>query len=363
MSQAATSIVGVLELDEVLKRLVVSARQATSARYGALGVIGGDGTLTNFVHDGMRDDTVRAIGNPPQGRGVLGVLIEDPRPLRLERVADHPDAVGFPPHHPTMQSFLGVPVRSGDEVYGNLYLAEADEGFTELDEMLAISLASIAGAAIVAARMHDGVELFAVAEDRSRIGRELHDTIVQQMFAIGVEIQATAAMSDATVAARLRSTVTKVDKAIDDLRHIVADFHPLDGHELAPPLMIIQDAVNDLSDAHSFPVGLTVKPANMRLRPELVDNLRSFVVEAVSNALRHAKGDSVDVEIDLSENVLTVTIADDGVGFDPTTIDRGHGLNDLEERAKKMGGRLMVSSQAKVGTAVALKVPASIRAT
>lgn len=339
----------------------MSARQATGARYGALGVISGDGTLESFVHDGMRDETVKAIGQLPQGLGVLGVLTKDPRPLRLERVGDHPEAVGFPPHHPRMQSFLGVPVRSGDELYGNLYLADADAGFTELDEMLAMSLASIAGAAIVAARMHDGVEVFAVAEDRSRIGRELHDTIVQQMFAIGVEVQATAALSDATVAARLRSTVTKIDSAIDDLRHIVADFHPLDDHELAPPLMVIQDAVNDLSDAHDLPVGLTVRPVNMHLRPQLVDNLRSFVVEAVSNALRHANGDSVDVEIDLSDNVLTVTVTDNGVGFDPTTIDRGHGLDDLEERAERMGGRLVVSSELEVGTAVALKVPTSIR--
>ena len=358
LTRAAVSIVGVLELEEVLRRLVVEARHATGARYGALGVVGRDAKLEQFVHDGMRPETVRAIGRLPEGRGVLGTLTRDPRPMRLDRVSEHPDHVGFPRHHPVLHNFLGVPVRSGDDIYGNLYLAEAPDGFTELDEMVASSLAAIAGAAIEAARLHNGVEVLAVAADRSRIGRELHDTIVQQMFAIGVEIQATAGLGDPRVASRLRSTVAKIDAVIDDLRHVVADYNPV-GPEMEPPLLALQDAVNDLSDSYDFPVGLSVKPVNLRLGQTVADSVRSFVLEAVSNALRHSEGQAIDVEVELDGDHLTVSIADDGDGFDPDIVSVGQGLFDLRERAHALGGEFVLSTQPGSGTKVGLSVDLS----
>ena len=355
LTQAAVSIVGVLELEEVLRRLVVEARHATGARYGALGVVGRDGSLEKFVHDGMGSETVRAIGRLPEGHGVLGTLTRDPRPLRVERLSEHPDHIGFPRHHPVLHNFLGVPVRSGDEIYGNLYLAEAQHGFTELDEMVAGSLASIAGAAIESARIHDGVEVLAVAEDRSRIGRELHDTIVQQLFAIGVEIQATAGLGEPRIAFRLRNTVAKIDKVIDELRHVVADYNPA-GPDMEPSFMALQDAVNDLSDAYDFPVGLTVKPVNLRLKYMVAENVRAFVLEAVSNALRHSDSEAIDVEVELDGDLLSVYVADDGSGFDPEVGSAGQGLIDLRARASTLGGDFILSTRPGAGTTVGLTV-------
>ena len=147
---------GDLSLPVVLRQIVGAARDLLGARYAALGVLGRDGELEQFVHAGMDDALVAAIGDLPRGRGILGLLISEPAPIRLADLSAHPAAAGFPPGHPPMGSFLGVPVRIGEEVFGNLYLTERTAGgeFTADDEELAIALAAAAGAAIANARRY-----------------------------------------------------------------------------------------------------------------------------------------------------------------------------------------------------------------
>src|SRR5215216_4466351 len=138
-----------LELRVTLHRLVVAACELTDARYGALGVIGPDRMLSEFITHGLSDEQHARIGDLPQGRGVLGLLIEDPRPIRLPDISQHPSSYGFPPNHPPMHTFLGVPIRVRDRVFGNLYLSEKHDGeFTEQDEELVVALAAAAGVAI-----------------------------------------------------------------------------------------------------------------------------------------------------------------------------------------------------------------------
>ena len=155
--KANHSIVKELSLDAVLRRLVATAKDVSGARYAALGVIGGDGMLEQFLHVGMEDDTVQAIGELPKGRGVLGVLIDDPKPIRLTRIDQDPRSSGFPDGHPEMTTFLGVPIRSRDEVFGNLYLADRADGepFTAQDEESVLALAATAGIAIENARLYE----------------------------------------------------------------------------------------------------------------------------------------------------------------------------------------------------------------
>lgn len=145
-----------LDLDATLRSIVDSAIQLVDARYGALGVRGHGHDLVEFVYQGIADDTRALIGDLPQGRGVLGVLIDDPRPIRLDNIQQHPASVGFPPNHPAMRTFLGVPVKIRDEVFGNLYLTEKADGqpFSEDDEVLAQALAAAAGIAIANARLY-----------------------------------------------------------------------------------------------------------------------------------------------------------------------------------------------------------------
>jgi signal transduction histidine kinase len=146
-----------LDLESTLKRIVETATGLVDAQYGALGVIGERERLVEFVPVGMDEATIRAIDHWPEGRGLLGLLIQDPQPLRLADIASHPDSSGFPAGHPPMKTFLGAPVRVRDEVYGNLYLTEKQGGgdFTEDDEAVLIALASAAGVAIDNARLYD----------------------------------------------------------------------------------------------------------------------------------------------------------------------------------------------------------------
>lgn len=155
--EAVVAVAEDLSLDAVLERVVQSACQLLHARYGALGVIGDDRALSHFITVGIDGELAKRIGPLPTGHGVLGLLISDPRPLRLHDLRRHPEAYGFPEHHPPMQSFLGVPVRVRDVVFGNLYLTEKEGGgdFTVEDEELAVALAAAAGVAIENARLYD----------------------------------------------------------------------------------------------------------------------------------------------------------------------------------------------------------------
>jgi signal transduction histidine kinase len=162
--RANALVAGDLSLPVVLRQIVRAARDLLSARYAAIGVLGRDGGLEQFVHTGMDDELVKKVGELPRGRGILGLLISEPVPIRLADLNAHPASAGFPPGHPPMTGFLGVPVRIGAEVFGNLYLTEHSRGgeFTADDEQLAVALAAAAGAAIANARR------FAESEQRRR---------------------------------------------------------------------------------------------------------------------------------------------------------------------------------------------------
>ena len=154
--RASREIASDLALPHVLRRIIEAARELVQARYAALGVLSPDSGLEQFIHVGVDDATVARIGHLPEGKGLLGALIDDPRPIRLGTITDDPRSVGFPDHHPAMKSFLGVPIRIRDEVYGNLYLTEREGGeFTAEDEELVSALAATAATAIENARLYD----------------------------------------------------------------------------------------------------------------------------------------------------------------------------------------------------------------
>lgn len=158
--QSIESVAGDLSLERVLRRIVESACELVGAEYGALGVIGHDHGLEQFIHVGVDEPTAGRIGHPPEGKGLLGALITDPRPIRLRHMRDDSRSTGFPAGHPQMDSFLGVPVHVRDEVYGNLYLANSRNGeFSADDERLVVALALAAGTAISNARLYREAQL------------------------------------------------------------------------------------------------------------------------------------------------------------------------------------------------------------
>jgi signal transduction histidine kinase len=214
-----------IRLEDVLRRVLSCAADLVDARFAALGVLDASGEgLADFLFVGMSDEDAAAIGTLPHGRGLLGELIRNPTPLRLTDLAAHHTSCGFPANHPPMSTFLGVPVRVRGEVFGNLYLTEkrAGKDFTVSDEHLAVALASVAGVAVENSRLHQRVSELAVVEDRERIARELHDSVIQRIFSIGLTLEDLGKrIDDETISAKLTRAAADLDETVQHVRTTV----------------------------------------------------------------------------------------------------------------------------------------------
>ena len=235
--EAGMILASELSLDAVLQHIVELAVEITGARYGALGVLTPDHrAIEEFITVGVTAEERAAIGDPPVGHGVLGILIEEAGPLRIPDIGKDPRSVGFPAHHPPMRSFLGAPVIARGTVFGNIYLTEKQHApeFSEPDQEALVVLASQAGIAIENARLYQEAQRaqrdlarLELLEERERIAKELHDGVIQSLFAVGMGLQgAAAAAEDAQVARRLEGAVDEIDRAIRDLRNYIFGLRP-----------------------------------------------------------------------------------------------------------------------------------------
>lgn len=519
------AVVGIstsLDLRSTLHRIVEAACGLLNARYGALGVVGPDHQLTEFITHGIDPETHARIGDLPHGRGVLGLLIADPRPLRMPDITRHPQSYGFPPHHPPMHSFLGTPIRIRDQIFGNLYLAEKEgaKEFTEDDEEIAVALAAAAGVAIENARLYaeahrrerwlaataeitgvllgqvrrtdalalvarrarevagaelvlvllydedaaeftvevaeaaapvppgligsvlpatdisfaaavtegrdtvvpnfakaapwpvpvaggpavvsplaaadtlhgvlvvahpagkttpaqDDVpllasfagqaalameraqaqeerELLVVLEDRERIARDLHDVVIQRLFATGLQLQSAVPLTARPeVARRINAAVDDLDATIRDIRRAI--------FELRTPMSAalrteIRDAVDAAADSLGFRPALDLAgPVDSAVPEPVRPDLLAVLREALSNVVRHAKATRVTVEVQADARRLTLVVTDDGVGTDPAAA-RG-GLVNMRERAQRYGGEFEVGPAQPRGTRLSWSIP------
>jgi signal transduction histidine kinase len=359
--EAIVTVGSELSLPVVLRRIVETATELVDARYGALGVLDESGTtLSEFLTSGIDDAAVQAIGAPPSGHGILGLLIVDPRPIRLPDLAQHPDSFGFPPNHPAMGSFLGVPIRVRGQVFGNLYLTEKAGGaaFTETDEELAIGLAAAAGVAIENARLHARVGELRVVEDRERIARDLHDTVIQRLFATGLALQGAAARAgDPEMVDRLQHAVEDLD---DTVRHIRTTIFELQRQRI--PGRSIRQEVLDLVSEAAEPVDIhhVVRfdgPIDLGVPDDIADQLVAVVREAVTNVVKHAGAHTVEVDLVLSEHHLELQVSDDGAGLPEVLRADGNGLRNLRARAERLGGEMLVEPGERAGTVLVWRVP------
>jgi signal transduction histidine kinase len=487
---AVLAIASDLDLNGVLTRIVESATALTGARYGALGVVGGDSRLTEFVTTGVSDEERARIGDPPHGRGILGLLISDPRPIRLSNLADHPSSSGLPAHHPRMRSFLGVPVHIRGTVFGNLYLTEKEGGgdFTDTDERLVVALASAAGlvienarayglserrrlwleaaaaltdalqppiewdlalqqvaetarrvthasaAAVVSpaadgevralacepamvadvikaaevalasvdrARLVDPVdvpigdltatvvplyahlaapgllvtvfptrdarlrdnddrellisfadhaaltmdraqavgdrEALAVISDRERIARDLHDVVIQRLFAIGMQLQAVAVQGVGDpVRERLDQAVQDLDGTIRDVRATIFELQTHGADSLRGDVRAL---VRDYAPILGFtPTVRTHGPVDTAVSTTLREQLLPVLREALSNAARHAHATQVEVVLLVDDEELALIVTDNGTGIPAGPVESG--LDNARRRARSLGGQL-----------------------
>ena len=522
--EAGLALASELSLPIVLQRIVDLAAEVTDARYGALGVIGEGGDLVDFITTGISAKERRAIGEVPRGRGILGLLIREPRSIRIRNIGDHPKSVGFPSHHPPMGSFLGAPVQAMGKVFGNIYLTEKRSAteFSQDDEASLVILATQAGAAIANATLyaethqrerwldalreitsdilagseadsllatiaehargvagadaatiltttssptqlevaaavgayaaevrgqsvparksisgevietgkslytddasthnhayqpiirlgHVGpaifvplrvrgratgtlmvanlkggrrfdqgtirlVETFAdqasvaigygraqddlrrlgLMEERERIAKELHDGIIQSLFAVGMNLQATALTSSSTeTASRVDGAVDELDRVIRDLRNYI--------FELRPSILADRDLDQALRELGNEIQKQSPTQVEVEVDPELAASVSSsshhivqLTREALSNIARHAQAGHALVRLARSGPCAVLLIEDDGVGFDASGDSAGSGLRNMRERAAIMGATLHIASKAGKGTKLRL---------
>ena len=365
--EAGMTLGSELDLDAVLRRIVELAVQITGARYGALGVLNEDGeTIERFITEGVSDEVRAAIGHPPVGHGILGLLIRERRPMRLPDLGADPRSYGFPPNHPPMHSFLGAPVLALGQVFGNLYLTEKQgaEVFSDDDEAALVVLATQAGVAVENARLHaetqrasQELRRLEVLEERERIAKELHDGVIQSLFAVGMGLQGTAGMArDEDLASRIAGAVEEIDRAIRDLRNYIFGLRPgiLADRQLDQALKELGNEFQTRSDV------LTIVEVDPVVAAELASRAGDIVQltrEALSNVGRHASATSCRISLRRTSEGAELAIDDDGVGFDLASTRTGMGLTNLEDRVEGRGGMLTVESIAGEGTTLRATLP------
>jgi signal transduction histidine kinase len=363
--EAVVAVGSDLDLEAMLRRIAESAAELVDARYAALGVLDETHTrLSEFITVGLDAEQEEAIGDLPEGHGILGLLIVDAKPLRLPDLNEHPESYGFPPNHPPMHSFLGVPIRVRNEVFGNLYLTDKTTGevFTDVDEELVVGLAAAAGVGIENARLLSRVRQLSLVEDRDRIARDLHDTVIQRLFATGLSLQATLPL----IAANPAKATTRVEEAVGELdltvQHIRSAIFGLEASRANSASVRAQ--ILDIAHEAAGPLGFEPRvlfegPVDTTVADTAASDLLAVVREALSNVARHAQASTVEVSV-LADGDLVLRVTDDGVGPAGVATGTGHGMKNMAERAAAHGGETTVSAGPDGhGTVVEMRFPLS----
>jgi signal transduction histidine kinase len=362
LDAAAAAIAGEVSLEGVLQVIADRLRPLVDASYAALGIVGPDRKIVRFITSGVDEATRQEIGAPPRGHGILGLLISDQQSLRIDDVMSDPRRYGFPPGHPPMHSFLGVPVVLGGRPVGNLYLTGkiGAPRFTMADQRLVETFARQAAMAIHTARLHDGLARMTLLQERERIGRDLHDGVIQALYAVGLSLEDVPEM----MALDRRDGEARIDRAIDDIHRTIRDIRgfifglrsdEVDEVDVGAGL---EGLAAELTRGTSMAIEVDIQdePA---LDPTDARHLLQIAREALSNAARYSGATTVNVSLALTGDVLELRLTDDGRGFDPATATRpGHqGIGNMRARALSLGATLDITSEPGAGATVCLRVP------
>jgi signal transduction histidine kinase len=364
MSDAVLAMASERSVEGVLQRIVESARALAGARYAALGVPDGEGAFAQFITTGMSEELIAAMGPLPRTHGMLGAMLETPEPYRTADIRQDPRFRGWwPREHPRMASFLGVPIVSRGGILGAFYLTDKEGAphFSAEDQRLIEMLAAHAAIAIENARLYERSRELSAIEERNRLARDLHDSVVQKLFGIGLAAQSAATLLD-RAPAEARTEVERLQElaadAVGELRSLVFQLRPaaIESEGLAAALA---KHVEVLRRVHHLPIELDAG-GSARVRPGVDEGVFRIAQEALHNALRHAGAGRLEVRLREDDGGLALRVRDDGVGFDPedpARRARSLGLTSMEERAAALGGRLEIASRPGAGTTITLEVP------
>ncbi|SNS38260.1 Histidine kinase-, DNA gyrase B-, and HSP90-like ATPase [Geodermatophilus pulveris] len=365
---AGLALASELSLPAVLTKIVELACDVADARYGAVGVLGRDGRLEDFITHGLTEDQRAAIGALPIGRGILGALTSDARPLRLGSIQNDPRSVGFPPHHPPMTSFLGVPITVRGRIYGNLYLTEkrGPSGFTDGDERAVVTLAAQAGVAIENARLFAEAQQRLALQARHRLARELHDSVSQALFSMTLETRGAQLLleraglpPEGPLGERLGNLRALTQGALAEMRALIFELRPEALREEGLAAAIRKQA-EGVSARTEIRVEVRAPKRPIPLPGDVEEQVYRLVQEALANVAKHSGARSAVVQLRRrnSGQELLVDVTDDGVGFDASTPQPGHlGLRTMAQRMEQLGGSLVVDTGPGRGTRVSAVIP------
>ncbi len=364
-------LVANLDLDSLLRQILEASRELTGARYAALGVLNEkrDG-LAQFITVGIDEDTRDAIDGPPHERGVLGKLIEDPEPLRLRDVSKHPQAHGFPPGHPPMTTFLGVPIVIHGRSFGNLYLADKLDSsgeIAEFDDADEASLSVLANwAAIAVENAHSmrqdrrRATVAAAERERGRWARELHDETLQSLAGLNMLLASALRRGGKQPLERAaREAVEQITVDISNLRALIAELRPaaLDALGLHEALESLAERTAATGEVEVEADIVVRPPGTRRLEMDLAVAAYRLVQEALNNAIKHSGASHVWLSAVRADGRLEIDVRDDGRGFDPETTEGGFGIVGMRERVELVGGEFDVLSAPGSGTSIHASLP------
>ena len=364
LHQALLAIASAHTPAQILQRLVELARELIGARYAALGVLSPQGAIDEFYTAGISPEERARIGPLPQGHGLLGVTLSEGATLRLRDVAQDPRAVGFPPGHPVMHSLLAVPVAHGAAVVGNLYLADkvGAREFSPEDERLLRLLAGQAAVVIEQARLAEKARSLAVVAERNRIGKNSHDSVIQPIYAVTLELESAAEnveVAPAVARERIDVVIDHLGEVIKNMRRHILGVQPVSTADQTLPEALAALLAETRADA-LLETDLSVHGEGVHDLPApLAVDLLQIAREAVANEVRHARAGRVWVALDVREQEVHLTIRDNGIDCDTRNAPASgyHGWRSLQEWARGLGGVVTIQSARGQGTVVDVRVP------
>jgi signal transduction histidine kinase len=367
LDAAVRGVSGILDVEQVLQLIVDRVRDLVGARYAALGIVDEAGLITQFITSGLSVEERRAIGELPRGRGLLGLIIRENRSYRIPRIGSHPESYGFPPNHPPMDSFLGVPVTVKGEVVGRLYLTNKQNApeFSADDQALVETFALHAGIAIENARLHEQVQRLAVFDERDRISRDLHDSVIQSIYAVALsldDVPELVGTEPEEARQRVDDAIEALNGVIRDIRNFIFGLRPLllDSGSLMEGLQALASELRrntaiEVAIGGDEPDGLPI---------EVVAELLAIAREALANVARHSAAQRAWVRIAPLNGDIRLEIEDDGRGLEHYHVahEAGHhGLANMRARATALRGAFATEPREGGGARIIVTVPAGER--